>query len=84
MTISIQVCRSSSWDICPHVLHEVKGFEEAASLAYAISKQLECTTVRVTYLSDNWRSEFGDYYKRHQYIGRLSGSYFQSNQYQVQ
>lgn len=79
--ISIQISNGNGWDETEAVLHEIENANEASAIAYAISKQIGCVTVRMCYLSDNYKQTMEDLKCKNltEYVCRLSGAYIQSN-----
>jgi hypothetical protein len=73
-TVSIQFHCGKSWDETPYVLHEFNCRAEAIAAAYAISKQLECNTVRLVEIP----SGILPMQINLKYICNLSGTYIQS------
>ncbi len=71
---------SLGWASAKPVLHTAETNEEAVAVAYGISKQLGCVTVRMVRIPEAHLEAFTEASKEDQaaFIGRCSGTYIQS------
>lgn len=75
MKISIQTRTiENTWDECVPVLHATKDWDEAVTIAYALSRQLSNRTVRLVKVPDAMEMNKPNIIM----IGNISGTYIQS------
>jgi hypothetical protein len=82
MIISIQTPTENcfrTWDDCPPVLHEVKDWQEAVTVARAIAKQFKIYEARVVQIPPAWVEELEEI-TTVQLINQSSGTYVRVDQ----